>query len=193
MRIPLLTAGGGIGGLAAALALARQGRPAHVLERAPQFAEIGAGLQFAPNATRMLHALGLLDEVLRTAVRPRRLVMRDAVSGDGITSLDLWTRHDITLLGDAAHPMLQYAAQGACQALEDAVALGDAFAAYGHSRRAFQAYEARRRPRASRVQQIARWLGDLFHVSGSDAARRRELLAPAGGEFEHFDWLYGPG
>ncbi len=104
-----------------------------------------------------------------------------------------WTRHDITLLGDAAHPMLQYAAQGACQALEDAVALGDAFAAHRHSGRAFQAYEARRRPRASRVQQIARWLGDLFHVSGSDAARRRELLAPAGGEFEHFDWLYGPG
>ena len=70
MRIPALIAGGGIGGLATALALARRGRPAHVLEKAPQFAEIGAGLQLAPNATRMLHALEILDDVLRAAVRP---------------------------------------------------------------------------------------------------------------------------
>jgi salicylate hydroxylase len=376
MRVPLLIAGGGIGGLAAALALARRGRPAHVLEKAPQFAEIGAGLQLAPNATRVLDALGILDDVLRTAVRPRRLVMRDAISGDVITALDLgerflhhfgfpyvvmhrndllqaelaacrasglvtletnrtvagvedlgegarvtcadgsvyecdalvgadglhsvtrrtvhddgepvsaaavayrctlpfsdlpagvatddmtifvgpdvhfvqyivrrnellnqvavfrggdgspeeldgrfavmcarvrdgvarlgrdrhwamfdrlpiptWTRNHITLLGDAAHPMLQYAAQGACQALEDALALGDCVAAHDDPPAAFHAYEARRLARASRVQQIARWLGDLFHLPAARAAERRALVAPTGGgEFEHFDWLYG--
>lgn len=88
-RIPLLIVGGGIGGLAAALALSRHGHPAHVLEKAPRFAEIGAGLQLAPNATRMLHRLGILDDVLRHAVRPKRLLMRDALTGSHITGLDV--------------------------------------------------------------------------------------------------------
>src|SRR5688500_11914172 len=88
-RIPLLIAGGGIGGLGAALAVSRHGRPAHVLDKAPRFAEIGAGLRLAPNATRMLHRLGILDQVLEHAVRPGRLIMRDAISGTPITELDV--------------------------------------------------------------------------------------------------------
>src|SRR5262245_10247894 len=89
MRIPLLVVGGGIGGLAVALAVARHGHPAHVLEKASAFAEIGAGLQLAPNATRMLHRLGILDEVLEQAMRPKRLVMRDTRSGDRLITLDV--------------------------------------------------------------------------------------------------------
>jgi 3-hydroxybenzoate 6-monooxygenase len=387
MRVPILIAGGGIGGLATALALSRKGKPAHVLEKAAQFAEIGAGLQLAPNATRMLRCLGILDDVLRDAVRPRRLVMRDALSAEVLTSLDVgerfdahfgapyvvmhrsdlldaelaacrasplvtletsravvavedlgdgarvvcadgttyecdalvgadglhsttrpivhddgapicaesvayrstvrfdalpagvavddmtiwvgpqlhfvqyvvrkgellnqvavfrsdrfkpgheqaddwgtpdeldarfagtcppvregldrinrdrrwamfdrrpiptWTRHRITLLGDAAHPMLQYAAQGACQALEDAVALADCLAAAPDPGEAFRAYEARRLPRASRVQGIARWAGDLYHASGDAAVERKALLARQGpDDFAAFEWLYG--
>jgi 3-hydroxybenzoate 6-monooxygenase len=57
-RIPFLIDGGGIGGLAAALATAKTGRPVHVIDKAAQFAEIGAGLQLAPNATRTLDRLG---------------------------------------------------------------------------------------------------------------------------------------
>ena len=49
---PVLVAGGGIGGIAAALALARQGFPVKVLEQAPQLGEIGAGIQLGPNALR---------------------------------------------------------------------------------------------------------------------------------------------
>ena len=385
-RIPLLIAGGGIGGLGAALALSRHGRPAHVLEKAPQFAEIGAGLQLAPNATGMLHRLGILDRVLEQAVRPRRLIMRDAFSGDRITELDVgpaflahfrypyivmhradlldaeyqacaasdlitlevnrdvvavedagshvrvtcadgttyecdalvgadglwsttrrliddtppicaesvayratvpfddlpanvdleamtiyvgpnvhfvqyvvrpgellnqvavfrsdryrpghqmlddwgtpdeldarfadacaevrsglarinrdrrwamfdrlpipaWTRGRLTLLGDAAHPMLQYAAQGACQALEDAVCLGECVAACADPRDAFRAYEQRRVARATRVQHAARFLGELFHASGAQRAHWRELLGRrVPDDFGYFEWLYG--
>lgn len=87
--VPFLIIGGGIGGLATALALAQAGRPAHVLERSPEFAELGAGIQLAPNATRVLGGLGLLDGLLATAVQPRRLVLMDARAGSELTALDL--------------------------------------------------------------------------------------------------------
>lgn len=384
-RIPLLIIGGGIGGLATALAASQAGCPAHVIEKAPEFAEIGAGLQLAPNATRTLDRLGLLGEVKKHATLPRRLVMMDALSGLEITSLDLgakfldhfgypyivmhrsdlltteleacgasgqitleankeavqvedlgdgsrvvcgdgsvyecdaligadglwsktrklvhddgepvcsefvayrgaipieeapaesefdamviwvgpdlhfvqyvvhhgtlfnqvavfrsyrykpdsddwgtveeleehfgkmcprlraavakikrnrrwpmldrlpipnWTRNRITLLGDAAHPMLQYIAQGACQALEDAVCMGDSLkSSGGDAARAFAAYERSRAPRTAQVQQAARFFGDLKHVHGVGIALRNALLGKrTPDDYEYFDWLYG--
>ncbi len=384
-RIPILIAGGGIGGLAAALAVSRAGFPAHVLEKSSEFAEIGAGLQLAPNATRMLDRLGLMPEIHRLAGFPQRLVMMDAVSGRPITSLDLgpkflahfghpyilmhrgellaaelaacrvsslitlennkdvvsvedlgdgaavrcadgsvydcdtligadglwstvrkvvhddgdpicaqfvayrgtipieeappgsdlrnmviwvgpgmhfvqyavkagklfnqvavfrsrhyradsdewgtveeldehygklcdtvrmavkkigrdrrwpmfdrlpipnWTRNHITLLGDAAHPMLQYIAQGACQALEDAVCLGECFGQFaGDPGKALAAYQAHRIPRTARVQGIARFFGELKHLDGVGRTLRNELLGKrAADDFEYFEWLYG--
>jgi len=85
----VLIVGGGIGGLGAALAAGRRGFDVTVLERAPEFVEIGAGLQLAPNATRVLKGLGVLDSVLDVGVLPDRLVLASAVSGDELTSLDL--------------------------------------------------------------------------------------------------------
>jgi 2-polyprenyl-6-methoxyphenol hydroxylase-like FAD-dependent oxidoreductase len=386
-RIPVLIVGGGIGGLATALALARAGCPAHVLEKSEQFAEIGAGLQLAPNATQMLDRLGILDEIRKHAIFPRQLVMMDALSGKPITALDLgqkflahfgypyivmhrgdllgvelaacqaesritlesskdvvsveelddgarvrcsdgsiyecdalvgadglwstvrkvihddgpplcsqfvayrgtlpiqeapdgsdfqnmtiwigpdlhfvqyvvksgelfnqvavfrsyrykensddwgtveelnqhfsktcprlqgavskvwrnrrwpmfdrlpltnWTRNRITLLGDAAHPMLQYVAQGACQALEDAVCLGDMFREFaGDPGGAFRHYQEHRIARATRVQQTARFFGDVMHVHGVGVPLRNALLAKrAADDFEYFEWLYGSG
>lgn len=87
-RSEFLVIGGGIGGLTAALALARAGRPVRVLERAAQFGEIGAGLQVAPNASRVLDRLGVLPDVMRDAFFPRRLVLGDAMTGEPITVLD---------------------------------------------------------------------------------------------------------
>ena len=84
-----LVVGGGIGGLAAALALARDGRQVRVLERAEEFAELGAGLQLAPNATRLLREWGLLDELRELGHEPRRLVLADAETGRELTALDL--------------------------------------------------------------------------------------------------------
>lgn len=385
--VRLLIVGGGIGGLAAALAAARAGRRVHVIEKSPEFTEIGAGLQLAPNATRMLDRLGVLEDVLKLATFPKNLVMMDAVTGSPITRLDLgdafrahygypyivmhrgdlltaeleacrsnplvtldsgreavsfeqhadavhvtcadgtsleceavvgadglWSRvrkavHDdgdpvcaqyvsyrgtvplrdvppgtdlenmtiwigpemhfvqyvihggtllnqvavfrshrfrpgcehledwgtpdeletafaplcpavcdavghvrrdrrwpmfdrlpipswtcgrITLLGDAAHPMLQYIAQGACQALEDSVCLGNAFARRQDPQEAFLAYQEERIPRTARVQRTARFFGDLKHLDGVGRAVRNALLQKRSpDDFEYFDFLYG--
>ena len=384
-RIPLLIIGGSIGGLAAALAASQAGYPAHVIEKSQEFAEIGAGLQLAPNATRMLDRLGILDEIKKHAIFPKQLVLMDAVSGKPITSLNLgkkfldhfgfpyilmhrsdlltveleacresslitlennkeairvedlgdgarvecadgsiyecdalvgvdglwsitrkvvhddgdpvpakfvayrgtipieeappgsdfdsmllwvgpdlhfvqycvkagkifnqvavfksyrykensedwgtvdeldehfskmcprvrlavakikrtrrwpmldrlpihnWTRNRIALLGDAAHPMLQYIAQGACQALEDAVCLGDSLKKYGgDAAQAFRAYQQPRIERTVRVQSMARLFGEIKHVHGVSILLRNALLAKrTPDDFEYFDWLYG--
>jgi 3-hydroxybenzoate 6-monooxygenase len=383
-----LVVGGGIGGLATALALARDGHPVRVLERAAEFAEVGAGLQVGPNAARLLDHLGVLDAVTATAFFPRRLVLRDALSGDRITCLDTgeafrsrfghryfvahradlhravleacrragvellpdrevveiaepsaesgqilvrcadgsshradaligadglhsptrsllvedgppvdsgyvtyrgtvsmeaiaeggglrepdgmviwcgpglhlvqypvrlgtvcnqvatfdtrryggatgdleaqlsaaftgtctdvragialmdtsrrwpmldrapasgWSRGPLTLVGDAAHPMLQYLAQGACQAIEDAVALAAAVRDHpGAPHTAFRRYEAARFPRTSRIQATARKWGEVLHVDGIGRDLRAALLRDrATDDYEAVDWLYG--
>jgi salicylate hydroxylase len=381
----LVVVGGGIGGLATAIGASRAGWRVHVLERAREFGEIGAGLQLAPNALRMMDRLGILPEVRRHAMFPEKLVMMDAVSGEPIYEVDLgsefvarygynyivmhradllqveldacrkselitaetgkeavriddlgdgarvtcadgssyecdalvgadgirsvtrkvvhddgeplcaqsvayrgtipiaeappsvdlrhmtiwvgpelhlvtylvhygellnlvavfksnryregsddwgtqdelaaafapmcpdvragvalvkrnrrwamydrlpipnWTRNRITLLGDAAHPMLQYAAQGACQALEDAVCLGESLGAHqGDARPAFLDYQARRLERTARVQRTARFLNEFFHVGGIARQLRRALMrSRPPNDPEWFDWLYG--
>jgi 3-hydroxybenzoate 6-monooxygenase len=384
-RSEFLVIGGGIGGLTAALALARAGRPVRVLERAAQFGEIGAGLQVAPNASRVLDRLGVLSDVVRDAFFPSRLVLGDAMTGEPITVLETaaaflerfghryfvthradlhraiqtacedsglvellpskhvervepredgalavcadgteyetaalvaadglrsatrdmliddgapvdsgyvayrgtvpvdalalhgglrvpdgmviwagpglhlvqypvrrgelvnqvatfdtrrypsgediggqvdrvfertctavahgvglvdhsrrwpmmdrapaggWTRGCITLVGDAAHPMVQYLAQGACQAIEDSVVLADSVTAHpGDVDAAFAAYEALRFPRTSRVQTTARTWGDILHVDGVSAMMRAALLSQrVGDDFDIVGWLYG--
>ncbi|MGH8917277.1 MAG: FAD-dependent monooxygenase [Actinomycetes bacterium] len=385
----MLVVGGGIGGLATALAAARSGWSVRVLERSTSFGEIGAGIQLAPNATRFLAQLGLLEQIVDVGVLPRRLVLRNAVSGMELTALDLgdgflaaygapyvvlhrgdllaimvdactrhpdisleacrdvtevsptpdavavdcaggirysagavvgadglwstirrrfsddepicsgfvsyrgavpldsvaehptldevvawigpglhfvqyplrrtelynqvavfrsdeyfageddwgnpdeldrrfattcpqiraalpalrrdnrwpmydrepipkWTDGRVALVGDAAHPMLQYLAQGACQAFEDAAALGTALrrhtpgGAATDVPAAFSAYEQARRAPATRVQQTARVWGDIWHVDGVGALLRDELLTQrAGDDRRHIDWLYG--
>ncbi len=367
--------GGGIGGLAAALAVTRAGLRAQVLERAPEFGEVGAGLQMAPNATRVLRSWGLLDEIVRRGVVPRRLVMRDAVDSQELTHLDLadterrygapyvvihrsdlhdsllqacrdhnvllhtgvdvtdvevsgdhavaiagqerfrgavvlaadglnsllraklsddrpissgyvayrgtipaaepfddvivyvgpychfvqyslrggsmlnqvavfrspkalageqdwgtpdeldaafegtcdtvrtglprlwrdrwwpmydrepitrWVDRRLALIGDAAHPMLQYLAQGACQAIEDADTLAGFAAKHpGDWDTALARYAESRTVRTARVQRTARKWGDLWHCDGLFRSVRNELLRgrdPA--DYRHVDWLY---
>jgi 2-polyprenyl-6-methoxyphenol hydroxylase-like FAD-dependent oxidoreductase len=87
--VDVVVVGGGIGGLANAYALATAGHSVRVLERAPEFAEVGAGLQLAPNATRILREWGLLDDVVAAGVLPRRLVFKDAVDRRELTHVDL--------------------------------------------------------------------------------------------------------
>ena len=87
--LPILIAGGGIGGLAAAHALARKGLPVRVLEQAPEFREIGAGIQLGPNMFRALERLGLKDAVLADVHRPPAMEMRCALSGERVTRIPL--------------------------------------------------------------------------------------------------------
>jgi salicylate hydroxylase len=106
---------------------------------------------------------------------------------------DNWTRHHITLLGDSAHPMLQHIAQGACQALEDAVCLAEMVSNHqGDVEKAFRAYQEQRIPRTARVQRSARLFGDIIHSNGLPALLRNELFARrAPHDFTYTDWFYG--
>jgi len=385
-KVPLLMVGGGLGGLTAALALSSKGIACHVVEKSPHFGELGAGLQIAPNASRILDQLGVSEELRKTAVFPQRLVMKDAVSGETITSVDLgrafvgrfgspyfvmhrgdlldalfarcrqrasitlepnktlvkvegggdgvlatfadgtiydcemligadglhsfvrryvagdtelvcepfvayrgavpisaipehsgldnvvifggpdlhfvqyplrggelynqvavfksrkfkpdsddwglpeemdeayactcafvrqslksilrdrrwpmvhrhpignWTRGRVSLLGDAAHPMLQYVAQGACQAIEDAACLAKMIAEHGRDYdKALAAYQAARYLRTARVQTTSRFFGDyVLHLHGVNATLRNRLLEPRrADDFSDIEWLYG--
>ena len=77
--LPILVAGGGIGGLAAALALAQQGFKVKVLEQAHQMGEIGAGMQLGPNAFHAFDALGVGQKARSLAVYTDYMVMHDAI------------------------------------------------------------------------------------------------------------------
>ena len=89
-----------------------------------------------------------------------------------------WSRGRITLLGDAAHPMLQYLAQGAGMSIEDAVCLADkVVAANGDYAAAFRAYQAARYLRTGRVQIMARVYGEFYHASGVAKELRNMMLS----------------
>src|SRR5579859_6535563 len=85
--LPVLVAGGGIGGLAAALALARQGFAVKVLEQASEIGEIGAGIQLGPNAFSAFDALGIGARARGRAVYTDRLVLMDAVDESEVASV----------------------------------------------------------------------------------------------------------
>jgi 2-polyprenyl-6-methoxyphenol hydroxylase-like FAD-dependent oxidoreductase len=383
---PVLIVGGGIGGLAAALALAQKGVPSRVLEQAPEFTEVGAGIQLGPNVFRMFDVLGLTDAVSRLAVFPESLIMLDSITGEEVTRVPLdgrfrgkfthpyaliyrpdllsvlleacrgnplialqtsqkvvavdetgggvvarteqgashdgaaligadglwstirqliigdgkpqvaghityravlptkevpehlrrwamtfwagekvhlviyplrggelynlvavfhsnryeegwdsfgdpaelherfaktcepvrtllgkienwrmwvlcdrppakaWSKGRMTLIGDAAHPMLQYLAQGACMAVEDAICLANCVeSAQGDYAAAFQAYQAARYLRTGRVQIMARVYGEFYHASGVARELRNMMLSARTPEqsFEAMEWLYG--
>lgn len=85
----VIVVGGGIGGLAAALAVNDTGKSVAVFEQAPEFGEVGAGLQLAPNALEVLDRLGVKEELLKYAVLPKRLVLKDVYTGNEVAALDL--------------------------------------------------------------------------------------------------------
>jgi salicylate hydroxylase len=88
----VLIAGGGIGGLAAALACAQRGMPVQLLERATQLSEVGAGIQIGPNVTRILQARGLGKALAQVAAFPEHLQARDAQTGQVLGTLPLGAR-----------------------------------------------------------------------------------------------------
>jgi 3-hydroxybenzoate 6-monooxygenase len=384
-RLPMLIVGGGIGGLAAALALSRKGLRVELIEQAPQFKEIGAGIQLGPNVFRMFEILGLTEGMSALAVFPEHLIMMDSITGTEVTRIPVqgefrkkfkypyavihradlhrvlleacrgsnliklvtsqkvvrieepadrviahtdtgeryegcgligadglwstirqivvgdgkpqvaghityravlptaemppelrwwsmviwagekvhlvqypvrggelfnlvavfhsaryeegwdsfgdpaelherfaktcepvrtllgkieswrmwvlcdrppiknWSRGRITLLGDAAHPMLQYLAQGACMAIEDSVCLANKVEDEGDLPAAFRAYQDARYLRTGRVQIMARVYGEFYHASGVARELRNLMLGARTPEqaFESMEWLYG--
>ena len=105
-----------------------------------------------------------------------------------------WTYGRATLLGDAAHPTLQYLAQGACMALEDAVTLGEALRVHaGDIDAAFAHYQRSRIARTARIVLSAREMGRIFHASGVERLVRNELWKDRTPErfYDALEWLYG--
>jgi salicylate hydroxylase len=102
-----------------------------------------------------------------------------------------WTRGKVTLLGDAAHPTLQYLAQGACMAIEDGVVLSRLLAAGGDTNAALVTYQEARYLRTARVQLTSRIFGDIIHTRGGARDLRNHLMAQRTPEtFTEVDWLY---
>jgi salicylate hydroxylase len=111
-----------------------------------------------------------------------------------LPELPHWSSDRITLIGDAAHPMLPYLAQGGVLALEDAAVLARCLAANaGDEARAFLTFEGLRRRRAARVQAASLRNGRIYHLPPPLAWARNGVLrlAPGAALMAHFDWLYG--
>lgn len=105
-----------------------------------------------------------------------------------------WTFGRVALLGDAAHPTLQYLAQGACMAMEDAVTLGEALRVNGNDfGKAFELYQHSRVARTARVVLSAREMGRIFHAKGVERLVRNDLWKGRTPEryYDAMEWLYG--
>lgn len=108
-------------------------------------------------------------------------------------SLRQWGKGPVTLLGDAAHPMLPYLAQGAAMAIEDAVVLSQCIAQTPNEMaRAMRDYEHRRIGRTAYAQRAARKNGTVYHMGGAEAVLRTLALLAMGGRrlLRRYDWLY---
>jgi salicylate hydroxylase len=110
-----------------------------------------------------------------------------------VPPLGTWSEGPVTLLGDAAHPMLPFLAQGAAMAIEDAAVLAGCMGRYPDDiASAMRRYERARRRRTARVQNAARSNGRTYHMSAAEAVLRNTFLRLAGGKAlrRRYNWLY---
>lgn len=137
---------------------------------------------FAHNCARPLRVMRVPKAFKRYTIRYQEPV-------------DNWSRGPVTLLGDAAHAMVQFIAQGAAQALEDAACLGvAAHEADGDFSQAFQRYQAIRIVRSARVQITSLAMDRLLHAGGVERQVRNSIFEgrTAGESYERLAWLYTP-
>jgi len=137
------------------------------------------------------HFKGQCPEVLRMLERIETWRMWVLCDREPVKN---WTLGRVTLLGDAAHPMLQYLAQGACMATEDAVLLAEKARAHPDDLpAAFNAYTQDRYLRTARVQIMARVYGDFYHARGVTAELRDITLSGRTPQqsYDGIAWLYG--
>lgn len=150
-----------------------------------------AGLPVGEQEVRQgfLHVHDRAQQIIRHGVEWKQWVLCDR------EPVENWVDGRVSLLGDAAHPMLQYFAQGACMALEDAVCLAHWIDAYRHNvEAALEAYRSQRLLRTARVQLQSREIGQhIYHPAGAHAALRNEILRSKTAEdfYDDLQWLYG--
>ena len=176
----------------------------HYPLRGAKLFNIVATFQGEPSAVATGHGLpGDRNELMfrfrEIGAKPRKILERPPewkrwVLGDR-EPVTTWSRGPVTLLGDAAHPMHQYFAQGACMALEDAVCLAEKIAdADGDFASAFAAYQDARIVRTGQVVLGARFIGSkIFHPRGVEAQVRNAILGSKTPEdfYDMLEWLYG--
>ena len=143
------------------------------------------------------------DEVMAgfTHVHPRaRDIIRHGVDWKKWVLCDrdpveTWVDGRVALLGDAAHPMMQYFAQGACMAMEDAVCVAGMLDAHpGRIQPALEAYCRQRVLRTARVQLQSRAIGEhIYHPAGAHAALRNAIMSAKSSQdwYDDLAWLYG--
>jgi salicylate hydroxylase len=156
----------------------------------------GADVAVAGQPAERAHVLGQFPDLGETARRLLELGAEWRVwvlcDRDPISE---WSDGRVVLLGDAAHPMLQYAAQGACMALEDAVLLGDLLdCPAGEAPYRLERFVEARRDRTARTTLVARELGtQLYHPAGAARVARNEMLSGLSVEElqDKVAWLHG--
>jgi salicylate hydroxylase len=128
-----------------------------------------------------------VHQLIVSATRTKRWAMYDR------TPLEHWSAGRVTLLGDAAHAMLPFFAQGAAQAIEDAVVLADCVrgADAGSVPAALRRYEEIRQPRASKVQLMSRGREVLNHLPDGPEQLARDARLAGGDPLRDSAWLYG--
>jgi salicylate hydroxylase len=107
--------------------------------------------------------------------------------------IDRWSRGAVTLLGDAAHPMLPFMAQGGSQSIEDAWVLADCLSASSDELTGLATYEQRRRERTAALQRVSREMGRNVQLSDPEAVRERNegMRAAGAGYASRYDWIFG--
>jgi salicylate hydroxylase len=167
----------------------RQKMVALVAVIAAQWPGSGWSLEVAREEVRaaLMPFAGELRALLEQAQEWRRWALYDALD------LPRWSSGRVTLLGDAAHPVLPFLAQGGALAIEDAETLAGCLAGLPDPVQALARYEALRRPRARRIQDASRRNGVIYHLGGLPAAARDLVLqaTPAAALMAAFDWVYG--
>jgi salicylate hydroxylase len=149
----------------------------------------------AEGSTELLwqHFKGEVPQVLRLLERINTWRMWVLCDREPVKT---WTENRVALLGDSAHPMLQYLAQGACMATEDAVILSDELAKQPDNiPAAFKTYNEKRYLRTARVQIMARVYGEFYHARGPTAELRNQMLSGRTPQqsYDGVGWLYdGP-
>ena len=147
--------------------------PASRIDLLPRF----TAARWAPQARALVR---LPEAWLKWALFERRPLMN-------------WTQDAAALLGDAAHPMLPFLAQGGAMAIEDAVVAAQCLARWpDDAATALRTYAAIRRGRTRRVQRQAARNGQHYHLKGVSAMLRNAAMGVMGGEhlLRHYDWLY---
>jgi salicylate hydroxylase len=136
---------------------------------------------------RFAHWLPVVQKLIALPERWHKWALADRAT------LRRWGQGPVTLLGDAAHPMLPFMAQGAAMAIEDAWVLADRLGRTPNAAKAMRTYERQRRRRVARVQRVARRNGRVYHLKGPLAFLRNRALRLRGGDtlLRRYDWIYG--